>query len=315
LNNRIRRLFPIAAIILTAAGSLTLCSCGRSQPSPDPVAALTTQAGLVSNVTYLKFDSLELKLDLYQQTAMLGEDPWWRTSGKPKPVLLYIHGGGWIDGEKETRALGQLPYVSRGWILVNVDYRLSRQAKAPAAITDCRNALNWVYDNANKFEMDTNKIVVSGESAGGHLALMTGLLDNDTLFRDPQHPIGRKLRVAAIINWYGVTDFNTNFAEDLKDPKFHFWWVRPEDQSQEYLARLSPVSYIKPGIPPILSIHGDADPLVNVSQARELHAKLDQAGVPNALIVVKGRKHGGFTAAEQSDIFDRIWKFLEENRM
>jgi acetyl esterase/lipase len=99
--------------------------------------------------------------------------------------LLYIHGGGWQGLNRSVRNLNIMPYIDKGYAVVNIDYRLLDQSPFPACIADCRYALNWIYENAVKYKFDTTRIVVSGESAGGHLALMTGFLKEDKVISIP----------------------------------------------------------------------------------------------------------------------------------
>ena len=117
-----------------------------------------------ANVVYNVANNYENKLDLYDR----------RDVQDPQPTLIYIHGGGWTGGSKEAGFNKVLPYLEMGWNVVNVEYRLAKVSHAPAAVEDCLCALRWVATNAKQFHIDTNKIVVTGDSAGGHLALTTG---------------------------------------------------------------------------------------------------------------------------------------------
>ena len=159
------------------------------------------------NITYLRASGRDLTLDVYRPRSTTG----------PNPTLLYFHGGGWTNGSKEASALTFLPYLEMGWTVVNVAYRLADVAHAPAAVEDCRCALRWVYRNAEQFGFDLDRIVLTGNSAGGHLSLTTGMLP-ESAGLDRQCPGNRRrtwstgttsteeLKVAAIINWYGITD-------------------------------------------------------------------------------------------------------------
>lgn len=283
-----------------------LFACTSTKQAIEPVANLSVHAGFSSNIIYGEVDGHELKLDMIIPRINLGEAPWWRKyDNKLKPVLLYIHGGGWVEGEKETRLLGQLPFVSKGWVLVNMDYRLAHHAKAPAAVADCRMALDWIYKNAQKYQIDTNRIVVAGESAGGHLALMTGMLKKGDSLCGGKYIEGSDNKVAAIINWFGATDFSLR-----KGMEKHPWFDQRDDWS-EAIKSLSPVNYVSKNNPPILTIHGDADPVVLPEHAHVLHQKLNEAGAKNKKIIIPGKKHGNFSGEERTRIFEEIWKFLE----
>src|SRR3954451_12349634 len=118
------------------------------------------------DIVYNTANSTNLKLDvLYPHDVTT-----------PTPTLVYIHGGGWIFGNKETSILSFLPYLEMGWRVVNVEYRMAGNSLAPAAVEDVRCALRWVVRNAKQYNFDPNKIVVTGHSAGGHLSLMAGML-------------------------------------------------------------------------------------------------------------------------------------------
>ena len=171
------------------------------------LAHVSNEYRVVPNVTYHVASNAESKLDLYLP----------RNADGATPVLMYIHGGGWVRGTKESNVLRVLPYLEMGWSVVNVEYRMADVAHAPAAVEDCRCALRWVYRNAERYNFDVGRIVVTGNSAGGHLSLTTGML-TESAGLDRQCPGDRnrawstgtrsmaELKVAAIINWYGITD-------------------------------------------------------------------------------------------------------------
>jgi len=295
---------------LMLSSMLALCGC-RTPARTDAVASLYSKSVVVPNRTYLKIDGIDLQLDVYVPAKELGGAPWVKFSDERKPVLLYIHGGGWTSLSRAYRNLNFLPYVEKGWAVVNIDYRLLNQAPFPACIADCRHALNWIYENADGFKFDTSRIVVSGESAGGHLALMTGFLTNDAAFAIPNQPITRELRVAAVINWFGISDVG-KIMETWNSASYVTNLVGDISKKEEIYRSCSPLTHINASVPPVLTIHGDADQVVPFDQATRLHEALNQCGVKNELHVVKGKKHGNFDEQEMSENFRIIWKFLDE---
>lgn len=298
------KLLPAAALLLA------LTACHRPADPIDEVAALYSNCTVIPNVEYSKIDSTSLLADIYVPAKHLGEPPWNEFSNDRKPTLLYIHGGGWQNGDKESRSLFLMPFISKGWCVVTIDYRLLDKATLPAIIGDPRAALNWIYDNAEKYKFDTTKIIVSGESAGGHLALMTGLLTADTAFESKGRKITRKMKVAGIINWFGVADLNV--AAKGWDASF-LKQVTKGDPNPDSLLRLcSPTTYIDSSSPPAITIHGDQDKMANYEQAPLLRDKLNRYGVKNYLFTVSGKKHGNFDPQEMTDIYRQIWKFLDE---
>src|SRR5205085_5069434 len=119
-----------------------------------------------SNITYLNVGGHESKLDLYRR----------RDAPGPFPALIYIHGGGWTGGFKEDVIMHFLPFIEMGWNVVNVEYRMAGVALAPAAVEDCLCALRWIAANAAQYRIDSSKLVLMGDSAGGHLALAAGMI-------------------------------------------------------------------------------------------------------------------------------------------
>jgi acetyl esterase/lipase len=222
--------------------------------------------------------------------------------------VIHIHGGGWVGGTKETDIIFFAPYLEMGWAVVNVEYRLGRVSLAPAAVEDCRCALRWVMRNANEYKFDTTRVVVTGFSAGGHLSLTTGMLPSSAGLDRQCSPSG-EWNVAAVINWYGITDV-ADLLEGPNMKSYAVMWMGSLPNREEIAHRVSPLTYVRPGLPPIMTIHGDADPVVPYTHAVRLHEALNKAGVPNQLMTIKGGKHGGFTAEEMISIHAAIRQFL-----
>lgn len=267
-------------------------------------AAVMTNSYMVQpNITYLTANNFENRVDVYRP----------RNATAPAPVLIYIHGGGWVAGSKEGAFLQTLPYLEMGWAVVNVQYRLARISLAPAAVEDCRCALRWVIRNAKDYNFDINRIVVTGHSAGGHLSLTTGMLPPEAGL-DRQCPGSEELKVAAIVNWYGITDV-VDLLDGPNMKTYAVAWLGSMTNREDVARRVSPLQYVRKGLPPILTIHGDADPTVPYSHAVQLHKALDNAGVPNKLHTVKNGKHGGFTKEETLEIYRAIRAFLAERKI
>jgi acetyl esterase/lipase len=255
---------------------------------------------VVPNVTYLTANNWDAKLDVYQS----------RDATTPNPTLIYFHGGGWIAGSKEASSLTFLPFLDMGWNVVNVEYRLAKVSLAPAAVEDALCALRWVYRNGKQYNVDTNRLVLMGNSAGGHLALTTGMIPASASL-DSLCPGNEELKVAAIINWYGITDVN----ELLAGPNVRNYavaWLGGMSSREEIAKRVSPLTYVRAGLPPIISIQGDADPTVPYSQNVRLHQALDKAGVRNEFVTIPGGKHGGFSDPENAKAYAEIRGFLDK---
>jgi len=255
------------------------------------------------DIVYTTANNTPLKLDVWYQHDI----------NTPQPTLVYIHGGGWIFGSKETSVLQFLPFLEKGWRVVNVEYRMASNSLAPAAVEDTRCALRWAFQNAKQWNFDTGKIVLMGHSAGGHLSLITGMLPDKSPL-DNRCYGDEKLNVAAIINWYGITDVNDIIqGKNLKN--YAMMWMGAQPNAAEIARSVSPLTYVRPGLPPILTIHGDKDDVVPYSHAVRLKEALDKAGVKNELFTVKNGGHGGFSQADYIAAYNEVWKFLRENKI
>lgn len=303
---------PRSARLITLALSIQLLypAPAWAQLSDGARAAIliNNRYTIFPDLTYGRASSYELKLDLYQP----------HDSSLPTPVVMYVHGGGWAAGSKAEEMLWLLPYLQAGWAGVNVEYRTSPIAAAPAAVEDCRCALRWLRRNARQYNLDLNKIAVTGASAGGHLALMTALVpdsagfDNHCLADDDQPWTGKipeAPKVATVINWFGPTDL-TDMVRERRS--YVVSWLGSPLGMEELATRISPMRYVRPGVTPVLTVHGDSDPLVPYSQAVRLHEALKKSNVRNQLITVVGGKHGDFPEPDVLKAYEAIQIFLQQ---
>lgn len=280
---------------------------GYAQNASSNSWAVTAQSryGITANVTYLVQNGYENKLDIYSRKGV----------SAAQPTLFYIHGGGWTGGTKETAFMAVVPWLEMGWSVVNVEYRLAKISHAPVAVEDCLCALRWVVGHASEYHLDPSRIVASGDSAGGHLALMTGFtpdtagLDRECAPNDAKAGIPK---VAAVVNWYGITDV-ADLLDGANRKTYAVTWLGSAPDREEIAKRVSPLTYVRSGLPPVLSIQGNADPTVPYSHSLRLQDALKKAGVDTELITIPGGKHGNFKPEERIRIYDGIRAFLERH--
>lgn len=292
---------------------LLSASLGLAQNDAATLAAELTRYEVQPNIVYHIANNYEAKLDVYQPPD----------AKQPTPVVIVIHGGGWIAGTKEERVLEMMPYLQMGFAAVNVEYRMAQVSLAPAAVEDCRCALHWVFANAKKYNFDSSRVVVQGGSAGGHLALITGMLTpaagfdhscyaNDENVWSENPGTAHDPRVAAIVNWFGISDV----LDELHGPNakgYAVIWLGDQPNADEIAKRVSPINYVTRDVPPIITIHGDKDALVPYQQSVRLHKALDAAGVPNELYTVPGGNHGGFSYDQNQKAWAAVRAFLRKN--
>lgn len=291
-----RRVMPFVVLALALTGAPALAQTSLSEWT----AVVANDLRVVNNITYLTASNWEARLDVYVPRA-----------AGPHPTVLQFHGGGWVGGTREGVLLRALPFLEMGFAVVNVSYRLGRVAQAPAAVEDCLCALRWVIRNAKEYNFDVSRIVTTGYSAGGHLALTTAMIPASAGL-DRQCPGTEPLRVAAVVNWYGITDV-VDLIDGANTRSYAVEWLGSRPDRAEVARRVSPLTYIRKDLPPILTIHGDADPTVPYAQATRLHGALQQAGATSQLHTVPKGLHGNFPRPDQLQAVEAMRAFLAKH--
>ena len=292
-------ILSIAGIWVALSGSIF----AQSPAAATWAVQFANNYAVTPNITYLVANNYEAKLDVYAR----------RNNTGPQPTLIHIHGGGWTGGTKEAALSFLMPWLEMGWNVVNVEYRLAKVSLAPAAVEDCLCALRWVAANSKQYNLDTTRLVVTGDSAGGHLALTTGMIP-ESAGLDRECPGVPLPKIAAIVNWYGITDVG-DLLDGPNRRSYAVAWLSSKPDREEIAKRLSPLTYVRPGLPPILTIHGDADPTVPYTHALRLQEALERAGVPHQLLTIPGGKHGDFNPDERLRVFSAIREFLTTNHL
>jgi acetyl esterase/lipase len=307
--------FVSAVSAVVVIGATLSAQAPAVAPPPQATGWATHMANryvVAPDVTYLTASGVELKMDIYRR----------RDVQTPQPTLVFYHGGGWVVGSKDAAVMSFMPWIEMGWNVVNVGYRLLRVAGAPAAVEDALCALRFIAAPAQvkQYNIDTARIVVTGESAGGHLALAAGMIPGSAGFtticagggftgNDTAVP-----PVAAILNWYGITDLN-DMLGGANARSYAVQWIGSVPNRSELAKSISPLTYVRAGLPPILTIHGDADPIVPYSHATRLHEALGKAGVSHELFTVAKGGHGNFRPEERTQIYAKVKEFLARIRL
>ncbi len=217
------------------------------------------------------------------------------------PVILFIHGGAWMNGSKEDQILVRLaPYLNNRAIGIAINYRLSDEAIWPAQLEDCKSAIDWICENADKFNIDTDKICVWGSSAGGHLAAMLG--------------VKCKSSVSAVINQYGPSQMDIINMDHFKDHELGNPLEKlvggTRQEKMQAVIDASPFYHIDGTEPPFLNIHGENDPVVEYEQSVILNRALREAGATSYLIKIVNGVH---SLPDIPELKERISQFLDKH--
>ena len=237
------------------------------------------------DVIYGEVRGMELLLDIY--------NPPWNMEEGLRPAAVVIHGGGWKNQDKAGQIFVgmSMQYARMGLFTVSVDYRLSDEASAPAAVEDCKCAVRWLRAHADRYAVNPLLILAAGRSAGAHLALMLGE-SRDPALEGNGGWEEQSSAVSTVVAWFPITD-----VEDLiMPPNEREWaidWIGGGKGEPRIMARLvSPIQYVSKESAPVLFIHGDSDEIVPYEHSVRMHQAMKQAGVVSELITVPGGGHG-----------------------
>jgi acetyl esterase/lipase len=250
---------------------------------------------VLANIRYSSYP--ETILDILQSRA---------PALKNRPGVLMIHGPDWSSGQKEDMVEKFcVPFIEHDFVVANIDYRLAKTSPGPAAVSDVLEAAAWFYKHAAELKVDPYEIIAVGTSAGGHLALMTAMTPSAAGF-------GPTTRIAAVVDFYGIADVVDQLEGPRKQPYAQAWL--PFENKMDMARRLSPMTYVRRGLPPVLAIHGDADTTVPYEQSVDLIKALKSAGDDAELITVAGAQHG-IDAAQLEKLWPQIFKWLKKRKI
>jgi len=265
-------------------------------PAVRPFAEVPEDVTFHDDLVYAEPDGTELSLDLYVP----------QDAGNP-PLLIFIHGGGWSGGKKEDYAYYNIKFAQQGYATASIQYRLSGVAKFPAAIQDVECAIAWLAARGEEYGYDGDTLVTIGGSAGGHLSMLAGYSQDESLLC----PGGEDTPITAVVNIYGVYDCTTEVAKEASQVRR---FIGGTWEEKEELYRLcSPMHHLDENDPPTLTFHGTVDELVPVNQADRLHEHLDTLGIANHYDRIEGWPHSMDLAQPVNDRMRYILaKFLEK---
>ncbi len=272
-----------ATLALLASFTFALHAQTPAPPAPPAAAATDAPAAVKApprvsvyasaefrDIAYGHQSNVDQLLDVYPNAKA--------RPGKPAPVLVYFHGGAWNHGQRSGGSGSFNAFLKMGFSVVNVEYRFSQVATAPAAVQDARCALAWVKANAAKYNFDVTRVVPYGTSAGGHLALMAAMLPIPS---DIDLPGCKDVPPsAAILDFYGPAELNPATSGAFKSPSVLQWIGSDKPNVAAYEDLMSPINYVRKGIPPVFIAHGGSDPVVPHKTSENLQAALNRRRRP-----------------------------------
>jgi acetyl esterase/lipase len=289
-----KHLLPLLLLVTSSAWAQDLSAQRQNAQN----AAEKSQVELRLDQPFAGTDNSKQKVDLYL--------PKKRNSDKPLPVVALIHGGGWVNGDRLGYAAAAIQFARTGdYASVAVGYRLTKEARWPAQIYDCKAAIRWIRAHAKEFNLDPDKIAVMGSSAGGHLSSLIGTSgDVKELEGDLGPNTTFSSRVQCVVNLCGPQDFTQALMFDkekkpiLKDDAVIGLLGGNYEEKHTEAVAASPVTYVTKDAPPFITFHGSADQRVAFLHAEAIHAALQKADVPSLLIPITNGGHGSVSHPE-----------------
>ena len=215
-----------------------------------------------------------------------------------RPGLVVVHGGGWSRGGRGKFQPCAIEYAQRGFVCINVDYRLSGKAPFPAAVEDVKCAVRWFRANAAKYRVDPGRIGGIGNSAGAHLVSMLALVPKEAqLEGDGPHQEQSSLINAGVV-FSGPAVITMALEKPRSHPAYRKFVAGPEKTIMDRAKAASPITYASENAPPLLIIHGTKDGTVPVAQAEAFVAKLKEKKADVTYLRIERGTHNLFSRPE-----------------
>ncbi|MCR9296102.1 MAG: alpha/beta hydrolase [bacterium] len=253
----------------------------------------------LADVPYASVGDRSLKLDLYQPTP---------ATTRACPTVIWVHGGAWRAGSKDNVPV--LRWLEHGFAIASVEYRLSPEAKFPAQVHDIKAAIRYLRSHATELNLDPERFVIAGASAGGHLAALVGVSSGVPALEGSVGVDGSQPSdVSGIVSFYGASNLQSILSQStahglsVRVPALQLLLGGQPDELPELAKLASPVAHVDDRDPPLWLIHGDADPQMPPQQSDELKNAYAKEARPVNLDIVAGGKHGGeeFYSADRLD--------------
>jgi len=259
---------------------------------------LPDNVAVARDVIYGKGGERELKLTLFAP----------KYNPEVHPGIVFVHGGAWRKGSPALYFRHAVDMASKGYVCAAVEYRLSGEAAFPAAVEDVKCAVRSMRANARTYRLDPEKIAAVGNSAGGHLAAMLGVMNEEDDLEGTGGNEEQSSKVNAVVAFYGVHDFMRLGVKNPEGAIALFLGGLPEEVPEVY-KRASPITYVDESDAPFLLLHGTADKLVPIKQSEDMRKALEEAGVRAELYVAEG---GGHVFEKDPAEYDKTLARMEE---
>jgi acetyl esterase/lipase len=288
------------ALLLLSAAPAAFAQAGQNPPYRQP-----DNIEVRRDLVYSRIGAREMRLDLFLPTEGAG----------PFPAIVYIHGGGWANGNRTAFQRHAAYMATKGFAGACIEYRLSGEAQYPAALHDSKAAVRWLRANARQYRIDAQRIGAAGGSAGGHLVALLGTTGGIKRFEGEGGNPGMSSSVSVVAAFNPAVDlvgFGERAGANIDNSISKFLGKRYADAPALW-ADATPITHISKSSAPTLFLHGTADTTVPYAQSVRMMKKLQEAGVRAEIFTVEGVAHGFFNRPPHfQPCLERMEKFFEE---
>ena len=263
----------LPALLVLAIAILLTTSAHAAQPPADVL--------FEPDIVYANLPDQDLMLNLARP----------KDATNPLPCIVVIHGGAWRGGHRNLHNNLTWKFAQRGYVSATVSYRFCPKFPFPAQVQDVKAAVRFLRANAQKYNIDPDRIGAVGFSAGAHLSMILGVMDKADGLDDSGPNPDQSSKVNAVVSFFGPTDFTAEFPPASVPLVRDFLGGTPQEKPEEH-KKASPVTYVSPGDAPMLLFQGTKDPLVPWQQAVSMLEALTKAGVPGRVELLPGASHG-----------------------
>jgi acetyl esterase/lipase len=267
----------------------------------DPIVPENVQ--FENGIEYANPDNQHLQLNIARP----------KNAGAPLPCVLCIHGGGFRAGNRDSYNPLLIKLANRGYVAVSTSYRLAPKYQFPAAVYDVKAAVRWLKANATQLHIDPDRIGVTGDSAGGHLAQFLGVTAGEKQFEGDEGNAAQSSRVACVVNRYGPSDFTKSYGKSVDAAEVLPLWLGGNlETAREKHILSSPLNWVTPTAAPTLILHGTDDKYVAYEQGVWMRDRLNDAGVDVEMLTLQGASHG-FKGADAEKAEAAMFAFFDKH--
>lgn len=289
----------ISLVLVLMLPALAQAQAGQNQPLKVP-----DNVEMKKDIVYARGGERDLKLDLFLPKGGEGA----------RPGIVFIHGGGWQGGNRGQFHRQAAYLASKGYVGACIEYRLSGEAKFPAAVEDCKAAVRWLRAGTRDLRVDPDRIAVAGGSAGGHLAALLGTTAGMKDLEGQGGHAEQSSRVHLVVAFNGVFDLEAAGKSGRASTTIEKFLGAAFSAKPELYRKASPMAHVDRSDPPFLFLHAADDTTVPIAQSKDMKKKLEEVGVKGELYEVDKGGHGFFNRAPHFEpALQRMEAFLNEH--